>query len=123
MSGANRAPGLADWRDDRVYERLSGIDRAGLMWEWLRRDPGYVEWHARASRVTGGARSVPRGWGLHFRRRSGPRCAFGPDHLACRSRSVRDSGRGPACRSRSSRQSLPRHGRALAFLRSGQRRA
>ncbi|WP_413465092.1 transcriptional regulator domain-containing protein [Novosphingobium profundi] len=67
------------------------------MWEWLRRDAGYVAWQARASHVTGGPRATrdlveadgcldlaPRDWGLHFRRGPGPGCPPGADHLACR---------------------------------------
>ena len=41
-----------DWRDGAAYERLVRIDRSGLMWEWLRRDSGYVAWYTRASRAT-----------------------------------------------------------------------
>ena len=73
-------PHLPDWRDGLAYARLAETDRAGVMWEWLRRDAGYVAWQARASRVTGGDRATrdldevdacldlaPRDWGLHFR--------------------------------------------------------
>lgn len=64
--------GGPDWRDDRYYARLRGLDRAGLMWEWLRRDPGYVAWYTRASTATGGdsdtLTDVPAHWGIHFRR-------------------------------------------------------
>ncbi|WP_375197261.1 transcriptional regulator domain-containing protein [Sphingobium sp.] len=61
------------------------------MWEWLRRDPAYVAWHAQASRVTRGtAGDSP--WGLHFRRKSRAPGAGGADHLARRFRS-----RDPAC--------------------------
>ncbi|WP_367179702.1 DUF6499 domain-containing protein [uncultured Sphingomonas sp.] len=81
---------VCDWRDDQVYARLAGIDRAGLMWEWLRRDPGYIAWHARASVVTRGHASGdvpdvdPIQWGLHFRRESGPHGPRRPADLACR---------------------------------------
>lgn len=54
------------WRESTAYARLRGIDRAGIMWEWLRRDPDYVAWHARASSVTRGS-ADPLAWGLHFR--------------------------------------------------------
>lgn len=64
-------PAPRDWRDDHLYARLYGIDRAGLMWEWLRRDPGYVAWYARASLATRGTASDPTQWGIHFRRASG----------------------------------------------------
>lgn len=56
------------------YAGLRDVDRAGLMWEWLRRDPDYIAWYTRASTATCGAGSgaVPVQWGLLFRR--GPRC-------------------------------------------------
>ncbi|WP_369405256.1 transcriptional regulator domain-containing protein [Sphingomonas pruni] len=71
------------------------------MWEWLRRDPGYIAWYARASEVTRGVDALPRGalaWGLHFRRGSGDRRPPGAADLACRSRSRHVGGRGPARR-------------------------
>lgn len=60
------------WQDQANYARLRGTDRAGLMWEWLRRDPEYVAWYARATRATLGgvvdpARDDVLQWGLHFR--------------------------------------------------------
>ena len=57
---------LQAWRESTAYARLRGIDRAGIMWEWLRRNPDYIAWHARASSGTRG-RVDPRAWGLHFR--------------------------------------------------------
>lgn len=63
------AAAVPDWRDAEPYRRLHGIDRAGLMWEWLRRDAGYVAWYASATAVTRGA-GVPADasrWGVHFR--------------------------------------------------------
>lgn len=50
-----------------IYAQLGGIDRAGLMWEWLRRDPDYIAWYAKASSSTRGPAPDPRIWGLHFR--------------------------------------------------------
>lgn len=62
--------GPADWRDSGLYRRLARIDRAGLMWEWLRRDPGYIAWYARASAVTHGPPHAippdPLPWGCTF---------------------------------------------------------
>jgi hypothetical protein len=55
------------WRNGEAYARLAQTDRAGLMWEWLRRDTGYVDWHVQASRTTGGTPGEPLKWGLHFR--------------------------------------------------------
>lgn len=87
MSGSR----IPDWRDEAAYLRLISIDRAGLMWEWLRREEDYIAWHTRASRATKGiAEPAADGalqWGLHFRRRPGPGSPGRPDHLACRSRS------------------------------------
>ena len=76
--------GGGDWRDEDRYAALSGIDRAGLMWEWLRRDPGYIAWYTRASTATRGADPLP--WGLHFRRSAGPASPRCPDHLVRRAR-------------------------------------
>jgi len=66
MAPTSTGPAPEDWRNPAPYAELRGIDRAGLMWEWLRRDPAYVAWHATASRVTRGS-ADPAGWGLHFR--------------------------------------------------------
>ncbi|WP_431869570.1 transcriptional regulator domain-containing protein [Allosphingosinicella sp.] len=83
--------GIPDWRAERAYDELRGIDRHGLMWEWLRRDEAYVAWQVRASTATRGAGLAapadPHQWGLHFRRRSGAAGPGGSDHLACQSRS------------------------------------
>lgn len=46
MSRDARGHGLGPWRDAERYSRLRGIDRAGLMWEWLRRDPSHIAWYA-----------------------------------------------------------------------------
>ncbi len=54
------------WRGSARYDALRGIDRAGLMWEWLRRDEDYIAWYATASRSTR-ATGTPAWWGLHFR--------------------------------------------------------
>ncbi len=58
-----------NWRDPAIYRELARLDRAALMWEWLRRDPAYVRWYACASEATRGGQSgeVTRKWGLHFR--------------------------------------------------------
>ena len=32
---------VGDWQDPRPYEALSRLDRAGLAWEFVRRDPRY----------------------------------------------------------------------------------
>ncbi len=71
--------GFPDWRDAAAYQALIGIDRAGLAWEWLRRDPAYRQ--AAGGRQTtievdrAGAfpilaqDAVAAAWGLHFRER------------------------------------------------------
>jgi hypothetical protein len=78
-----------DWRDPHPYEKLRGIDRAGLMWEWLRRDADYIDWYAKASTATRET-GTPACWGLHFCREPGPprpqarvvwSAAFDPDIL------------------------------------------
>jgi len=59
--------GFPDWRDKAAYGRLSGIDRTGLMWEWLRRDPAYIAAYACAGvKANAGIAETAR-WGLHFR--------------------------------------------------------
>ncbi|QCI78806.1 hypothetical protein E6W36_01835 [Hankyongella ginsenosidimutans] len=63
------APHGPDWRNGDDYARLRGIDRAGLMWEWLRRVPGYVAWYTRASTATRGVLPTiddPAQWGFTF---------------------------------------------------------
>lgn len=76
--GADARP---DWRDDAPYRALSGIDAAGLAWEWLRRDPRYIAWRqAQPITETQLLEGVPivaamgraHDWGLLFRRASRP---------------------------------------------------
>jgi hypothetical protein len=66
---------LVDWRDGAPYRALRGIDRAGLAWEWLRRDPDYAafsENEALRSRqqasgeMLRGTEANARHWGLYF---------------------------------------------------------
>ena len=68
--------GLPDWRDPIPYDLLSRADRAGIMWEWLRRDRAYRIWHhGLAVAASVAANGVIRleetagaaAWGLHFR--------------------------------------------------------
>ncbi|WP_176591873.1 transcriptional regulator domain-containing protein [Sphingobium sp. EM0848] len=66
MTRGSIDPAPENWRDPGPYAALHGIDRAGLMWEWLRRDQDYVAWYAQASRMTRGT-ADPAHWGLHFR--------------------------------------------------------
>ncbi|WDF71341.1 transcriptional regulator domain-containing protein [Novosphingobium sp. KACC 22771] len=66
MTGRSYLDTRPAWRNASAYHALRGIDRAGLMWEWLRRDEDYIAWHAEASSVTRAADTSVR-WGLHFR--------------------------------------------------------
>ena len=71
-----------NWLDPEPYRALAGIDRAGLMWEWLRRDPEYrlsqqlsqPQATPIVSQSHGGLRIITltsavntNQWGLHFR--------------------------------------------------------
>ncbi len=67
-----------NWLDPESYHALAGIDRAGLMWEWLRRDPEYRSSHHQAKPIVsqshGGLKIITlpptvsaNQWGLHFR--------------------------------------------------------
>lgn len=68
MTGTATSPnGPDDWREAARYRALHGIDRAGLMWEWLRRDEGYVSWFAQAGAARGAGLRTIESWGLHFR--------------------------------------------------------
>lgn len=69
--------GLPDWHDAAPYARLVTLDRAGMAWEWLRRDPAYRLFHAESSSEHRGGedgavvRALPQvpsaRWGLLFR--------------------------------------------------------
>lgn len=86
---ATEPEGRPDWRNDAPYRALAGIDRAGLAWEWLRRDPGYAAMSARLRRVGVGLASHlemeadARAFGLCFRRGGQQACARGAAALAC----------------------------------------
>ncbi|WP_442947384.1 transcriptional regulator domain-containing protein [Novosphingobium sp.] len=84
IGSGNRDAG--DWRDPERYRALAGMDRAGLAWEWLRRDPAYVEWYASASELTrsGWDGGAARAWGLHFRGGSEYHCSQSKDYLVGR---------------------------------------
>ena len=67
-----------NWLDPAPYSVLAGIDRAGLMWEWVRRDPEYRLSQHQAKPIVSQSHSglkiitlLPtvraNQWGLHFR--------------------------------------------------------
>ena len=67
------------WQVEEDYRYLEGADRAGIAWEFLRRNAGYREIAVKAERpvasrcgtinlLDGGATALR--WGLLFRRRS-----------------------------------------------------
>lgn len=58
--------GFPDWRDGTAYRRLADIDRTGLMWEWLRRDPAYIAAYACAGAQENADAAEAARWGLHF---------------------------------------------------------
>lgn len=98
ITGGSAVP-LPDWRDPVAYRALKRLDRAGLAWEWLRRDPTYADLHdkhviagtaARCDRVVSALppRLTER-WGLLFRRKSCVRGTLGAYPLERRSRSGR----------------------------------
>src|SRR3546814_19955309 len=78
--------GIPDWRAERAYDELRGIDSHGLMWEWLRRDEAYVAWQVRASPATRGAGpsapAHPHQSGPPFPRNSGAPGPGASPHLA-----------------------------------------
>ncbi len=55
---------LPDGASAQDYAHLRDSDRAGVMWEWLRRDEAYAAWYARASAATRGPVPAPIRWRL-----------------------------------------------------------
>ena len=60
-------PTRPDWRLPNHYENLRPLDRAGMAWEFLRRNPKYKK---DFSRAVEGSDAIARRWGLCFRLRS-----------------------------------------------------
>lgn len=64
-------PTISDWRSPRAAESLSNLDRAGLAWEFLRRNPNYRSDYRRVDPIAEVGRRSPAGigkkWGLSFR--------------------------------------------------------
>jgi hypothetical protein len=81
-----------DWRLQDASDALKELDRAGLAWEFLRRNPEYREDYRRAlERIASGAiteeaamAQISRRWGLSFRPRSRRASKPPPDDLASR---------------------------------------
>ena len=69
---------MINWHDPAAYQYLAQMDRAGLMWEWLRRDAAYRSLSGSIAPISfeylDGLRliklpaiSSALRWGLHFR--------------------------------------------------------
>lgn len=56
-----------DWRLRAAYEYAAGMDRAGLAWEFLRRNPDYrTAYEAAPAQADDGTDGPARRWGLRF---------------------------------------------------------
>jgi len=85
-------PRTMDWRSPNAADALKELDRSGLAWEFLRRNPEYREDYRRAlQRIASGAiteeaamTEISRRWGLSFRPRSRRASKPPPDDLAAR---------------------------------------
>jgi len=89
-------PRTTDWRSQHAVDALLGLDRAGLAWEFLRRNPDYREdFRQTLQRIASGEISeeaavteFSRRWGVSFRLRSRPTSEREPDDLAARGDTV-----------------------------------
>lgn len=85
-------PRTRDWRSQNAGDALKDLDRSGLAWEFLRRNPEYREDYRQAlQRIASGAiteeaalAEISRRWGLSFRPRSRRASKPPPDDLAAR---------------------------------------
>lgn len=62
-----------DWRSEDAYRDLDELNLRGLAWEYLRRNPDYIQAHrsiATASDIGPDVGETVRKWGLRFRGRS-----------------------------------------------------
>jgi len=79
-----------DWRSQHAVDALLGLDRAGLAWEFLRRNPDYREdFRQTLQRIASAEISeeaamteFSRRWGVSFRPRSRLAGEREPDDLA-----------------------------------------
>ena len=89
-------PRTTDWRSQDAVDALLELDRAGLAWEFLRRNPDYREdFRQTLQRVATGEISeeaamteFSRRWGVSFRPRSRLAGEREPDDLATRADAV-----------------------------------
>jgi hypothetical protein len=89
-------PRTKDWRSQDAVDALLELDRAGLAWEFLRRNPDYREDFSQTlQRVATGEISeetamteFSRRWGVSFRPRSRLAGEREPDDLAARADTV-----------------------------------
>ena len=90
-------PKTMDWRSQDAADSLKELDRSGLAWEFLRRNPEYREDYRQAlQRIASGAiteeaamAEISRRWGLSFRPRSRRASKPPPDDLAARTLAAR----------------------------------
>jgi hypothetical protein len=83
-------PRTTDWRSQSTADALNRLDRSGLAWEFLRRNPEYRTDYGRAisdiapvgDSQTGDTGEVARSWGLCFPRQPGSAGEPGPCTLA-----------------------------------------
>jgi Family of unknown function (DUF6499) len=89
-------PRTTDWRSQESVDALLELDRAGLAWEFLRRNPDYREdFRQTLQRITlneiaeeAAMTEFSRRWGLSFRPRSRLDRDREPDDLAARADTV-----------------------------------
>lgn len=68
--------GSADWRSPDGYKDLLQLDAPGLAWEFLRRNPVFLQDHAKMQHAVENNRGTPQEleafalrWGIRFRER------------------------------------------------------
>jgi hypothetical protein len=69
-------PSRPDWRSSSAADHVNQLDRAGIAWEFLRRNPQYREDYRRiprgAASTDPAAAAIGKQWGLSFRLRPQP---------------------------------------------------